>query len=313
MKICRCAVVGVGYLGRFHAQKYASLPQAELVAVVDSSTARAQEVANEVNCEFYNDINELIGKVDAVSIVTPTKSHYQVAKFFITHGIHVFIEKPITAEIEQAEELIALSKKHNVLIQVGHLERFNSAILAIEPSLSTPKYIEAHRVAPFNLRGSDVNVILDLMIHDIDLVSYLIKSPIKSIAADGAPVLTQQIDIANTRIEFENGSVANITVSRAGLSQKRQMRIYQEDALFSVDLYKKTCAIYRKGDGEMFPGIPDITLENLEFSNGDAIKAEIEAFIDSIVYNKASVISGQDGLTALMTAKLITQLIKDKL
>jgi predicted dehydrogenase len=306
MKKCKCAVIGVGYLGKFHAEKYAALANVELVAVVDSNLVRAEEIAQALNCVAYKDYASLIGKVDAVSIVTPTKTHYQVAKFFLENGVHTLIEKPITSTVAEADELIELAKQHQVLIQVGHLERFNPAVIALHNVLKQPKFIESHRIAPFTLRGADVNVVLDLMIHDIDLLTHLVGSEVKSVLATGAPVLSNEIDIANARIEFANGAVANVTASRAGMKKERMMRIFQEDAYLSVNLQDKSCSIYRKGEGEMFPGIPDIKMESLEFPQGDAIKEEISAFVDSILHNKPSVVPGEDGKKALAIAAKIT-------
>lgn len=310
MNKLRCAVIGVGYLGKFHAEKYASLDQAELVAIVEPNEARRTEIASLLKCEGLADYRDLVGKVDAVSIVTPTKMHYDVAKFFLENGIHCLIEKPITATVSEAEALIQLAAKHNAKIQVGHLERFNPAIVGLADILSTPRFIESHRIAPFTPRGADVNVVLDLMIHDIDLIHFLVKSPIVSIAANGAPVLSNDIDIANARIEFANGAVANVTASRAGTKQERMMRIFQEDAYLSLNLQNKTCSIYRKGQGEMFPGIPDIKMENLEFPKGDAIKDEIIAFIDAIQHNTPTLVSGEDGKKALEIAEEITLKVK---
>jgi predicted dehydrogenase len=306
MKKLRCAVIGVGYLGRFHAQKYAALNEAELVAVVDANLDQAQTVAAEVGCPAFANYHDLVGKVDAVSIVTPTKLHYQVAEFCLEHGIHTLIEKPITTTVAEAEALISLAKARNVLIQVGHLERFNSAVLALSDILHEPKFIESHRIAPFTLRGADVNVVLDLMIHDIDLISYLVGAPIASIAANGAPILSHEIDIANARIEFTNGAVANVTASRAGTKKERMMRIFQEDAYLSVNLQDKSCSVYRKGEGEMYPGIPDIKMQTLEFPEGDAIMAEISAFIQAIQTGSPSPVSGEAGKNALAIAEQIT-------
>jgi predicted dehydrogenase len=310
MKKSRCAVIGVGYLGKFHAQKYAELAEVELVAVVDNNLAQAEEVAKSLNCQAFTDYRELVGKVDAVSIVTPTKTHFTVAKFCLENGINTLIEKPITSDVAEAQELIDLAASKNLLIQVGHLERFNSAVVALNDILTTPKFIESHRIAPFTLRGADVNVVLDLMIHDIDLIQFLVKSKIKSIAANGATVLSSEIDIANARIEFENGAVANVTASRAGTKQERMMRIFQDDTYISVNLQDKTCSVYRKGQGEIFPGIPDIKMETLEFPLGDAIIAEIAAFIDSIINNKPTLVPGEAGKIALEIASQITDKVK---
>ena len=200
MKKIRAAVIGVGYLGKFHAEKFATLPQSELVAVCDIDYERCNKIAKEFNTEAVADYELLIGKVDAVSIVVPTPRHHAVARFFLEHGVHVLVEKPIATTIEEADDLIACAKANKVKLQVGHLERFNNAVKAVEPSLSNPRFIESLRVAPFKLRGSDVNVVLDLMIHDIDIIQSIVKSEIKHITANGASVLSPYIDIANARL-----------------------------------------------------------------------------------------------------------------
>ena len=310
MKKLKVAVIGVGYLGKFHAQKYAALAETELVAVVDSYQPHAQTIAQQYYCEVLQDYRKLIGKVDAVSIVTPTTTHYEISKFFLEHGVHCLIEKPITVTVAEADSLINIAQAHQALIQVGHLERFNSAVVAIQDFLHEPKFIESHRIAPFTLRGTEVDVVLDLMIHDIDLIRFLVKSDIKSIQASGAPVLSEQIDIANARIEFLNGAVANVTASRAGLKQERMMRIFQNNAYLSVNLKDKSCSVYRKGSGEMFPGIPDIHKESYEFPEDDAIKAEIVAFADSILNSKPIAVTGEDGKKALEIAHDITAIVK---
>ena len=309
-KRIRCAVIGVGHLGKFHTEKYAQLPEADLIAVIDQDLARVQQLAEQYQCQALTDYTKLIGQVDAVSIVTPTQTHFTIAKFFLEHGVHCLIEKPITTTVAEAEELIKIAKQHHCLIQVGHLERFNSAIVALQDILTTPRFIESHRIAPFTPRGADVNVVLDLMIHDIDLIRFLVDSPVRSIAANGAPILTNEIDIANARIEFENGCVANVTASRAGMKQERTMRIFQSDAYISVDLQQKTCSIYRKGNKEIFPGIPDINKETETFPQSDAILAEIAAFIHSIQTQTPSSVPGEAGKEALEIAARITDIVQ---
>lgn len=309
-KRVRCAVIGVGHLGKFHAEKYAQLPDAQLIAVVDHDLARAQQLAEQYNCEAITDFKELIGAVDAVSIVTPTQTHFDIAKFFLSHAVHCLIEKPITTTVTEANELIKIAQQQHCLIQVGHLERFNSAIIALHDILKMPRFIESHRIAPFTLRGADVNVVLDLMIHDIDLIRFLVNSPVRSIAANGAPILSNDIDIANARIEFENGCVANVTASRAGMKKERSMRIFQSDCYISVDLEQKTCSVYRKGTKEMFPGIPEITKETSTFPQSDAILAEIAAFLHAIQTKQASPVPGEAGKEALEIAARITEIVK---
>ena len=309
MKKLRCAVIGVGYLGKFHAQKYAELENAELIAVVDANIEQAKNIADQFNCLALKDYHDLAGKVDAVSIVTPTKTHYTIAQFCLKEQLHVLLEKPMTSTVTEAEKLINLAKKNKLILQIGHLERFNSAITALTPILKTPKFIESYRIAPFTLRGSDVNVVLDLMIHDIDLIQYLVNAEIKSIVANGAPILSTEIDIANARIEFTNGAVANVTASRAGTKQERSMRIFQEDAYIAANLQNKSCTIYKKGNGEMFPGIPDIQMETLQLHENDAIKDEIKAFLHSIDKQEPALVSGEAGKLALETAAKITAIV----
>lgn len=311
MSKIRTAVIGVGYLGQYHAQKYALLEQSDLIAVCDTDHARAKEIALQYETEAREDYKTLVGEVDAVSIVVPTSQHYDVAKFFLEHGIHVLIEKPITTNLEQAEKLIQLAKEKNVFIQVGHIERFNNAIKALNQYLSHPRFIESIRLAPFKLRGSDVNVILDVMIHDIDIIQSLVKSDIRSISASGASVLTPDIDIINARIEFENGCVANVTASRVSLKTERTLRIFQHDCYIGLDLDRKKLSIHRKGTKEMFPGIPEITREKQYFEKGDALKDQIESFLESVLHNKPPIVSGEDGKKALEVAMEISRKVHE--
>jgi predicted dehydrogenase len=306
----KTAVIGVGYLGRFHAQKYAALDNAELVGVADASEENAQRVAEECGTSAYSDYRELFGKVDAVSIVVPTQLHYQVAKECLQNGIHVLLEKPMTVTVEEADELIDIAAEKKLVLQIGHLERFNSAVLALEPVLTQPQFIESHRLAPFNPRGADVNVVLDLMIHDIDIIQSLVRSPIANIDANGVSVLTQEHDIANARITFESGCVANVTASRVSMKPQRKMRIFQPDAYVSVDFQDKILSVHRKGDKEMFPGIPEINSEESIFENSDAIMAEAEAFLGAISSGGKPPVTGEDGREALDTAIRISELLK---
>ncbi len=305
----KTAVIGVGYLGRFHAQKYAALDNAELIGVADASEENARRVAEECGTTAYTDYRELFGKVDAVSIVVPTQLHYQVAKECLQNGIHVLLEKPMTVTVEEADELIAIANEKSLVLQIGHLERFNSAVLALQPVLTQPQFIESHRLAPFNPRGADVNVVLDLMIHDIDIIQSLVRSPIASIDANGVSVLTQEHDIANARITFESGCVANVTASRVSMKPQRKMRIFQPDAYVSVDFQDKVLSVHRKGEKEMFPGIPEINSEESIFENSDAIMAEAEAFLSAIANGDKPPVTGEDGRQALDTAIRISELL----
>jgi len=303
----RTAVVGVGYLGGFHAEKYAVLPNAELVAVVDLDLERAESLATRLGARAFACHREILGMVDAVSIAVPTQAHYQVAREFLERGVHVLLEKPMTTTLEEADELLRISRERGALLQVGHLERFNPVLLALDGVLADPRFIESVRIAPFKPRGTDVNVVLDLMIHDIDIIQNIVRSPIKRIDSIGAPVFTDEEDIANARIQFENGCVANVTASRISLKSERRMRIFQSDAYITLDFQNKKVAVFRKGDGEMFPGVPNVTIDQKELAQGDVLMAEIESFLEVIAGNGRPVVTGEDGRRALETALLINR------
>ena len=313
MQKIRCAVIGVGYLGRFHAQKYQLLDNVDLVAVCDVNVDICEAVSSELNVTAYFDYRDLFGKVDAVSIAATTSNHYAIARECLSQGIHVLIEKPITETVAQAQELIAVAADHHAKLQVGHLERFNSARLALDAHLEQPLFIESHRLAPFNPRGTDVNVILDLMIHDIDIIQTIVHSPIKHIDAQGAPVLSNSIDIANARITFENHCVANVTASRISFKTERKTRIFQLNSYISIDYHNKQFAVFQKGDGEMFPGIPEVTRHQSVFEKGDALLEEIKAFIQCIQQDTTPLVTGEEGCAALATAEQITSLIDNHL
>ncbi|MBL4647525.1 MAG: Gfo/Idh/MocA family oxidoreductase [Gammaproteobacteria bacterium] len=308
MKTIKCAVIGTGYLGQFHAEKYYQLDNAQLIAIVDNDQQQATAIAKKFHAQPLTDYQSLTN-IDAVSIATPTQTHFTIAKHFLQQGVHVLVEKPMTTTVEEANQLIQLAQQNHCLLQVGHLERFNSAIIALDGVLNSPRFIESHRIAPFTPRGTDVSVVLDLMIHDIDLIHSMVCSPITQIMANGAPVLTEHIDIANVRLQFANGCVANVTASRAGLKTERRMRIFQHDAYISLNLHEKRFSVYRKGSGEMFPGIPNVKHKKHKFPKSDAIKAEIAAFLDAIIHDKPVVVSGEDGRNALQTALDITDTI----
>jgi predicted dehydrogenase len=307
MSKIRAAVIGVGYLGRFHAQKYAQLETCELVAVVDGRQEVRDAVAAEVKTRAVADYRELLGQVDAVSVVTPTPAHFAIADAFLDAGAHVLVEKPITETPEQARALIARAADRKRILQVGHLERFNAAILAAEPHLSTPRFMECQRLAPYKERGTDVNVVLDLMIHDIDLVQSLAGSDIVSIDAIGTPVFSGEIDIANARIRFANGCVANTTASRVSLKTERKLRIFEDAAYISLDLQQKILTLIRKRAGVPQPGQLPVSIEEANLEQGDALKSEIASFLDCIRNDRKPIVSGEDGLRALETAFRITE------
>ncbi len=307
MSRLRTAVIGVGYLGNFHAQKYAALEGVELIGVVDADADRAAEVAAACGCQPFTDYRALIGKVDAVSVVVPTQYHYQVAQEFLAAGVHVLIEKPITVTIEQADELISLADAGKLVFQVGHLERFNPVLMAVEGVLIEPLFVESVRIAPFKPRGTDVNVVLDLMIHDIEIIQHLVKSPVAKIDAIGAPVFTGEEDIANARIAFENGCVANVTASRISLKSERKMRIFQRDAYLTLDFQNKKVLVAKKGEGELLPGIPNVQVKEQELGQSDPLLSEISSFVEAINEGKQPQVSGRDGRMALETALKINQ------
>ncbi len=305
----RCAVIGVGYLGKFHAQKYAALPNAKLVAVVDSNRQSAEQLAAELGCRACSDLHEILEDIDAVSIVAPTTLHHAMAAECLRQGIHVLVEKPITTTLEEADELIELAQKNKCILQVGHLERFNAAVLALGQTLEhAPLFIESHRLAPFKPRATDVNVVLDLMIHDIDIILDLVKSDIIDMRASGASVLSDSIDIANARLEFASGCVANVTASRVSQKSERKMRVFQKDTYLSIDFQDKVLDRYHKGNTEMFPGVPEITHERTGEGDGDALLEEIKDFLRVIRTGEKPAVSGEDGRRALATAIKISKL-----
>jgi predicted dehydrogenase len=313
MQKIRAAVIGVGYLGRFHAQKYAQAQACELVAVADPRPEAAGAVAAELKTRAVADYRELLGAVDAVSVVTPTPGHFPIARDFLAAGAHVLVEKPITDTPEQARELIALAARAGRILQVGHLERFNAAILAAEPHLHSVNFVECHRLAPYRERGTDVNVVLDLMIHDIDIVQTIVGAPIVSIDAVGTPVFSEEIDIANARIRFANGCVCNATASRVSVKTERKMRIFEDSAYLSLDLQQKILTLIRKRAPDEPPGPLPVTIEELSLEPGDALKAEIESFLGCIAAGKPPVVSGEAGLMALETAMRITEQVQHSL
>ncbi|HXC92653.1 MAG TPA: Gfo/Idh/MocA family oxidoreductase [Geobacteraceae bacterium] len=313
MKRIRAAVIGVGYLGKFHAEKYASLPEVELVGVADSDAVRAAEVSAAVGAPVFSDYRDLAGRVDLVSIVVPTRMHYEVASFFLGKGIHVLLEKPITTTVKEAVDLISIADSNGLVLQVGHLERFNPALQAVRTDIVHPGFIDAIRVAPYKPRGTDVSVVLDLMVHDLDIISTLINSKIASISASGASVFSREPDIANARIEFVNGATANVTASRVSPKSERRMLIFQEDAFISVDFQNRKSAICRKGEGESAPGVPAVISHEIDVPQKDQILAEITAFIDSVKTKSAPVVTGVDGMRALEIALLVEEKVRENL
>lgn len=309
----RVGVIGVGYLGRFHAQKYAMLPEANLVGVVDINPANAGAVAQTVQTEALTDYRRLFGRVDAVSIVTPTVSHYAIAREFLEQGVHVLLEKPMTQTLEEADHLIRLAAEKGCVLQIGHLERFNAAFSAIYPRLKKPAFMEAHRLALFNERGLEVDVILDLMIHDIDIILHIVKAPLENIRVAGISVLTALPDIANVRLEFADGAIANLTASRISVKNLRKLRIFQEDCYMVADYAnKRAYAVYRENEPDD-SGFPQISLEELEVEGSDALEEEIIAFLEAIRHGGQPAVDGRDGRRALAVALQISEKINQQM
>ncbi len=310
----RTAVIGLGHFGSFHAEKYARLPQSRLVAVVDADEDRARQTARKLGAEPFSDYRQLFGKVDAVSVVVPTQMHFDVALDCLQAGLHVLVEKPITETLEQADRLIRAASEHGRVLQVGHLQRFLLQRLGTDTVINDPLYIESTRIAPYKPRGTDVGVTLDLMIHDIDLVLALVRSPIVLLDAVGAPVVSPTEDIANTRLRFASGCVANITASRVSLKTERKMRIFQRDAYVSLDLHNRKFVVMRKGTGKAwFPGLPPIDRVEKSFGEGDDLEAEIGSFLASVATGTPPLVTGEDGRRALEAAMRITQSLQESL
>lgn len=299
----RAAVVGVGYLGAYHAEKYAAHPGAELVAVVDLDRARAAEVAGRLGVPVADGVEALVGRVDCASVAVSTPAHYAVARALLEAGIDVLVEKPLTTTVAEGQALLECAARAKRVLQVGHLERFNPAIQAIADQIHGPRFVEAQRLAPFGERGTDVDVILDLMIHDLDLLLATVGSPVRSIDAVGIPVLTRAVDIANARLRFANGCVANVTASRVSVRRERKLRIFQPDAYFSVDFDARRVRVVRRdarGDGA-----PALDFEERVVEAGDALAAEIDAFLEAVRRRDTPPVSGWDGLRALEVAEVI--------
>ncbi|OGU18756.1 MAG: oxidoreductase [Ignavibacteria bacterium GWA2_55_25] len=322
----KIGIVGCGHLGSLHTKMLAQIPSAELVGVYDVEREKAQRLAAEHGTKSFESLDTLLSGVQAVSIATTTKSHFEVARAALERGVHVFIEKPITETISQAEQLVQMAEAANRKIQVGHIERFNPAILALEHLKLAPLFIESHRLAQFNPRGSDVAVVLDLMIHDIDLILSLVQSPVTRIDAHGVAVVSDSEDIANARLQFENGCVANVTASRISQNKMRKMRLFQTDAYISIDFSQGLAEVFRLVDEDdtsikptMMLGKIDqghrkrvIVYEQPEVREINALKHELELFLQAVQTGTPPPVTGRDGLQALQVAEEILRIIKSQ-
>lgn len=316
----KVAVFGVGHLGKFHLNNWKEIPEAKLVGFYDPDPQTAAAVAEKYQLKSFKDITELLDQCDAVDIIAPTNSHFELCEKAIRKGKHVFVEKPLANNMEEARELMKLVKESNVKLQVGHVERFNPAFLALGSTPLHPMFIEVHRLAEFNPRGTEVSVILDLMIHDIDIILHIVKSEVRNIYASGVAVMTDTPDIANVRIEFNNGCVANLTSSRISMKKMRKMRIFQKDAYIGVDFLTKKTEIISLNhlqdpngfsfDIETRNGKKSISVINPEAPEVNAIKMELEKFTESILQNKPTLVSEVDGYRAMDIAHQILQKIR---
>jgi predicted dehydrogenase len=301
----RAAVVGVGHLGRFHAEKYATLDRAALVAVVDRDRARAAEVAAALGVEALDDHRALAGRVDCASVAVPTRDHATVAGDLLAAGIDVLVEKPLASTRAEGEALVRAAERGRRILQVGHLERFNPALRMAQTVVTGPRFLECHRLAPFVERGTDVDVIRDLMIHDLDVIHSFVGADVVQVESVGVPVLTATVDIANARLRFANGCIANVTASRVSLKRERKLRIFQHDAYVAIDYDQRTVRICRRLAPASAGALPEITVEEHDAGQGDPLREEIAAFLAAVATRAAPLVGGRDGLRALELAERI--------
>ena len=324
MSNVKVGIIGTGHLGKLHTKLFREVKGCDLIGIYDKDIAKAESCGKEFNVKVYENIDELLNSTEAVSIVATTSAHYELAKKSMDSGKHVFVEKPITATIEEAEELVFISNQNKLNLQVGHIERFNPALLSLEKYQLNPRFIETDRLAQFNPRGTDVAVVLDLMIHDIDIILSLVKSEVRKVYASGVAVVSDSIDIANARIEFENNAVANVTASRISQKKLRKMRIFQKDSYVALDFVTGVAEVYRllSPDAEVSPslisfgeiGVGDkrkkLVYEQPEQKELNALQYELQLFVDSVINKTKPVVSGIDGLKALKVAQIIIQKIE---
>lgn len=299
----------MGHLGQHHARILSTLPNVQLVGIADIHESRVQEIAETYHTQAFTDYRDLLGKVDGITVVVPTSAHYAVGKDFLQNGIHTLVEKPITDSLDEAAKLVCLAREYNAILQIGHVERFNAAVLKLRELLKEPRFIESHRLSPYDPRVRDVGVVLDLMIHDIDILLTVVQSKIERIEAVGVSVLTKYEDIANARIVFKNGCIANLTASRIAKDKMRKIRLFQDDAYFSLDYAKPELEVYQK---ILQNGQINITHETVSTGPHEPLKLELESFIQSIRQGTPPVVSGEHGHDALEVALEITRQIKKK-
>ncbi len=305
MNIIRTAVVGVGSLGQHHARILGQHPDSKLEYIVDTDEKRAEKIikSNKLNAVILTDYKNLIGKVDAAVISAPTQFHYEIAKPLLENGIHCLVEKPITLNVEEAQELIEIAQKRNVVLQVGHIERFNPAVIAAAPYVNNPRFIEVNRLGPYDPRTAHIGVVLDLMIHDLDMLFYLVKDKVVSFEAHGAKVLSETEDIAKVRLKFTNGCVADVSASRISMDKYRRIRIFQPDAYISVDYAGKSLKMYTKKEGrEKIKSLLDIDIKKPKIPSNEPLFYELDNFLQSVKEGKKPMVSGEHGRDAVELA-----------
>jgi predicted dehydrogenase len=307
MTTLRAGVVGVGHLGQHHARLYASLPGSTLVGVADQDLGRAQAIAERHGAQVFGSLSDLLKQVDVVSVAVPTSAHYTVAKTCLEAGKHVLVEKPIAVRPSEAQDLLKLAQAKGCWLQVGHSERFNPIMQAMRPHIQRPVFIECHRLGTYSERGTDVDVVLDLMIHDLDLVLSFNPGPVEEVRAAGVPVLSSTIDIANARIQFQSGCVANLTASRVSTNRMRRLRLFQRDSYVSIDFQTRQGAIGRRSANQ--GQRPTITIEEFKGNDDEPLKLQLESFLQSIRSGARPVVSGEDGAAALEVAHQVLDAI----
>lgn len=301
----RAAVVGVGHLGRFHAEKYAALPDVTLVAVVDRDAERAAAVAEALGVRALTDHRALAGLIDCASVAVPTQDHARVALDLLAAGIDVLVEKPLAMTVAEATAIVEAAERAGRVLQVGHLERFNPALRAAAEVITRPRFLECHRLAPFVDRGTDVDVIRDLMIHDLDVIQSFVRAEVVAVESVGVPILTSTVDIANARLRFADGCIANVTASRVSLKRERKLRIFQPDAYVAIDYDQRTVRICSRQEARVPGGLPEIVVREHDAGEGDPLLDEVRSFVASVATRAAPMVGGREGLRALELAERI--------
>ena len=306
----KTAVIGVGHLGKEHARVYHSIEQCELVAVCDTNETNGQAIAEKYGARFVKDFRELLGEVEAVSVATPTVNHHEATCAFLEAGVSVLVEKPISRTLEEADEMIWLAETNKVVLQVGHIERFNPAFQALQRELTRPKFFEAHRMGIFTTRSLDIDVVMDLMVHELDIIASLVNSEVVKIEAVGIPILTQKIDLANARLEFADGAIANITASRVSAERLRKLRVFQPNEYYSLDYAEQQVGMFKLVPPKIAGALPEIVAQGLEVKKREPLLAEIESFVSAVSAKTAPVVTGAAGRRALALAIEVLDKIK---